>query len=160
MAKGKKVTEHLLPEVRRARFDRLTIYEVSEEELDILAQGSVESTLFNFAVFTASVFVSFLVSLLSTTIPSERTFTVFVVITAISGLASSLLFVVWLRTRRSVRAIIQRIRDRLSPQGIQQTGRIDLINALPSASEVAAPKQLESAEPEDADDVKAPRQSR
>ena len=39
------------PEIRRARFDRLTIYEVSESELEVLARGSPDSIYLNFAVF-------------------------------------------------------------------------------------------------------------
>src|SRR4051812_1717946 len=101
MAKLKKDKANLLPESRRARLDSLTISEVSEEELETLARGSVESTFFNFAVFTGSTFISFLVALLSTNIPSDRTFAVFVIITVVSGLASALLFIVWSFTRKS-----------------------------------------------------------
>lgn len=55
-----------LPAVRRARIERLDIYEISETELQILERGSPDSILLNFAIFLVSIAVSFLVALLTT----------------------------------------------------------------------------------------------
>ena len=79
-----------LPAVRRARIDRLNIYEVSDSELQLLKRGSPESLYLNFAIFLLSAALSFLTALFTTEIPSTRVFNVFVMITII-GLVLGLL---------------------------------------------------------------------
>src|SRR5260221_4084759 len=72
-------------EVRRAAFARLTIYEVEESELEILAQGSPDSLYLNFSIFLLSIATAFFVALLTAGLET-RVFIVFVVITTLGFL--------------------------------------------------------------------------
>lgn len=108
------------PEIRRARIERLTIYEISESELEILARGSPDSVFLNFAIFLLSVAVSFIVALLTTTINSDRLFYIFVIIAVIGLIAGSILLTIWIRNRTSVSEIVDAIRERKPPEGIQE----------------------------------------
>ena len=106
------------PAIDRVRLDKLTIFEITEAELDAHERGSPESLFFNLAVAAVSIAGSFLVSLLTTTIEDDRTFTIFVVICAsdfVSGVSFSLL---WWQMRKSLKKVAREIRDRKPPEGI------------------------------------------
>jgi len=105
------------PEIRRARFDTLTIYEVSDSELEILEQGSPDSILLNFSIFLLSTAISFTITLLSTTIQSNRTYTCFVASTVVGYVVGVLLLLLWWRNRKSVSKTVDAIRKRLPPEG-------------------------------------------
>jgi len=59
--------------IRRGVFQELTLYEVEESELELLARGSPDSLYLNFSILLLSFAVSFLISLL-TAILSDRVF--------------------------------------------------------------------------------------
>jgi hypothetical protein len=106
-----------LPEIRRARLDKLTIYEISELELSTLERGSPVSLYLNFAIFLVSLGISFLVTLLTTDIQSPRIFTVFVVVTAVGWVGALFLFLIWWKGRQAVTSVADTIRKRLMPEG-------------------------------------------
>ena len=103
------------PKIRRGRVDSLSLYEITDYELDVLATGSPSSIFLNFAIFFISVASSFLVALLSTTIASDRVFTVFVVVVGIGFISGIVLFSLWFRNRRTMSGIIDRIKERIPP---------------------------------------------
>lgn len=103
-------------EIRRGSYKELTLYDVEETELDLLAQGSPDSLYLNFAIFLLSAAVSFFTALL-TAVLSDRIFTVFVIITCLGFIMGILLLAIWLKKRRSISALVRKIRDRL-PEGI------------------------------------------
>ena len=105
-------------EIRRGTFARLTICEVEESELEILAQGSPDSLYLNFAIFLLSIAIAFFVALLTASI-STRVFIVFVVVTTLGLLLGALLLILWLKKRRSISQLVQKIRSRLPPEAIQ-----------------------------------------
>jgi type IV secretory pathway VirB6-like protein len=109
-----------IPEIRRGCFDVLRIYEVSESELEVLTQGSPNSIHLNFAIFLLSVSISFIIALLTTTIASNRVFIVFVVITVVGAIGGVFLLFLWFKTRKSVSDLVQTIKKRLPPEGIQE----------------------------------------
>jgi hypothetical protein len=106
-----------LPAIRRARIESLNIYELSEEELELLERGSPDSLFLNFAVFLLSTGISLLTALLTTDIPSERLFSVFVVVTVLSFLSGTVLLFLWRWYRRSTTKIFEQIRRRMPPEG-------------------------------------------
>ena len=110
-----------LPEIRRGRFDKLTIYEISDTELELLERGSPDSTFLNFAIFLLSSAISFTVALFTTTITSERTFIIFVVITIIGYLGAFLLFLLWRKSHKSVSKTVETIKKRLPPEGVAES---------------------------------------
>ena len=106
--------QDILPAIRRARIDRLNIYEISEAELRVLEHGSPESLYLNFAIFLLSSAVTLLVALLTTNIQSERLFIVFVVFTTLGFIAGLLLMLLWRRCRRSTSLVFAEIRRRIA----------------------------------------------
>ena len=112
----------LKPAIRRAQIAQLTIYEISETELEVLARGSSNPIYLNFAIFLLSVFASFVIALLTTTINSDRVFTVFVVIAVVGAVLGGLLLILWFKTRKSISELVQTIKDRLLSEGIREEG--------------------------------------
>lgn len=109
------------PEIRRGRLDRLTIYEISEGELELLAQGAPNSVLLNFSIALLTTAGSFLIALATTTIESPWTFTVFVLVALVCGINGVGFLVLWYRGSRSVSALVETIRNRVPPEeGIQE----------------------------------------
>ena len=99
--------------VRRGKVDLIVLYEVTEHELELLKSGSPTGLLLNFAIFAISIAVAFFITLLTTTISSDRVFIVFVIITAVGMLAGLILFVLWLRLRKSISNTVRTIKDRV-----------------------------------------------
>jgi hypothetical protein len=107
--------QKLAPAVRVAPLGELRVYMISEDELDALERGSPASIHLNFALAFWSVGLSFLVTLLSTTIQSDRTFVVFVVVCVATSIAASVFTILWFRHHRSSGNLAKRIRDRMTP---------------------------------------------
>ena len=106
-----------LPEIRRARFDRLTIYEISDSELEILERGSPVSIYLNFAIFLLSSAISVTVTLLVTEIESDRMYEFFVVVTVVGYIIGALFLLLWWKDYRSLLKVADTIRRRLPPEG-------------------------------------------
>ena len=70
------------PAIHRVRLDRLTIFEITEAELEALELGSPDSIYLNLGIAATSFSTSFLVALLTTTINDVKTFCVFVIVCA------------------------------------------------------------------------------
>ncbi len=101
--------------IKRHKFDSLTIYEVSESELEIIEKGSPSSIYLNFAIFLISVAASFLVSLLTSDYTNKQnTFIVFLVITIVGFIIGIFLIILWLRTKNDFDQTIKKIKDRVS----------------------------------------------
>ena len=94
-------TQQLSP-VRVAPLGELTAYTVHEHELDIIAAGSPATLTFNFAIALFSVGVTFVVTLTTTTIGSDRLFYGYLIVCINCLLVGTIMFVYWLRTRTSV----------------------------------------------------------
>ena len=62
-----------------------------------------------------------MIALFTTTITSERTFIVFVVITLIGYLGAFLLFFIWRKSHKSVSKIVETIKNRLPPEGVAES---------------------------------------
>lgn len=97
----------------RGTVDSLSLYEITDYELDLLEQGSPSSTHFNFAIFFISIGLSFLTTLLTVEIESIRLFSVFTVLAVIGIAAGLVLFELWRRTRSKTRDLCDRIRARV-----------------------------------------------
>jgi hypothetical protein len=100
-------------QITRARYDSLTLYEVSEEELEIIERGTPDSIYLNFAIFLLSIASAFLISLLTGDFQNKQSaFTIFIVITVVGFLGGGFLLLLWLRTRSSLNDVIKRIKQR------------------------------------------------
>lgn len=101
--------------IKVGKVDSLVIYEVSEGELETIERGSPNSTYLNFSVFLLSIFISFLIALLTCDFTNnERLFNIFLIVCIIGGLIGLLLFVIWYRTKNDVDIVIKRIKQRIS----------------------------------------------
>lgn len=105
------------PEIRRARYDRLTIFEVSEAELELLARGSLDPTYLDLSIFLLSVAVSLTLSLVTSAPAPAAVFTVLVALTVIGCSGGLLLLLLWWRERSAVSRCLDAIRRRLPPEG-------------------------------------------
>lgn len=102
--------------IKRGRVDSLSLYEITEHELAALEDGSPSSLYLNFSLLLLTTATSFLISLLTTKIESDRTYTTFVILVVIGYVLGVLLGIIWWRTRQSVSEITKRIRNRIPPE--------------------------------------------
>ncbi len=101
--------------IRRGRVGSVCLYEVTESELEELERGSPSEIYLNFALLCLSTGLSFLVTVLTTKIESDRLFSVFVAVTLVSLLSSLILFFIWFRIRKPIKSLISRIKNRVPP---------------------------------------------
>ena len=113
----------LVPAIHRARLDKLSIFEVSESELETLERGSPDSLFLNLAIFVFSVAISFSIALSTTTITSDRVYNVFVIVTVIGYIAGITFGLLWWRSYKSVKSVVKQIRNRLPPEGVRATSQ-------------------------------------
>jgi len=111
----------LPPAIQWVPLGTLTVYHITEQELDQLEKGTPESTYFGFAVFLLSAGISFLISLATTEIKSVWLFNIFLVVSLVGLVAGVLLLVIWIRFQRSTAGITKSIRSRKPPEGQKQT---------------------------------------
>lgn len=99
--------------VIRGSVDSLSLYEITDYELEIFEKGGPSSTYFNVAISLLSIGVSFLASILTVEINSIKTYILFSVIMIVGisgGIVSAIL---WHRTRSPVSHICEKIRARV-----------------------------------------------
>lgn len=109
-----------LPRIRYASCGELRLYPVDERDLDALARASAASLELNLAIFFLSVSVSLMTTLLTTSIASDRLFTLFVVIVVATFIAGVVLLLLWvrgMRGRRSSKDLLSEIKARMRPKG-------------------------------------------
>ena len=99
--------------VRRAHVGSIDIYEVKDNELDILEKGGPMETQFNFAVLLISLAFSSAISLFTATFKSEIVQNTFVVVAVVGFLGSGYLFIQWYQGKKPIKSVIKDIRDRM-----------------------------------------------
>lgn len=102
--------------VRRGRVDCVTLYEVSESELDQLEGGSPATLQLNFAIFCFSMAMTSGTSLLTASFSSDKWMIAFMVATIVGVILGAFFAVAWFRNRNSVQKIVQRIRQRVQTE--------------------------------------------
>lgn len=112
------------PAIEFGRIQKLRIYQITEDQLELIERGTPESAYLSFSLPLLSAAAAFLITLLTTRIDSDRTFSVFVIATIIGFLAGCVLLVLWFRTRRSAKSVTAAIRKQLPPEGEQESGDI------------------------------------
>ena len=99
--------------VRRAHIGSIDIYEVKDNELDILEKGGPMETQLNFAVLLISLAFSSAISLFTATFKSEIVQNTFVVVAVVGFLGSVYLFIQWYQGKKPIKSVIKDIRDRM-----------------------------------------------
>ncbi len=110
------------PAIHRIRLDKLRIFEITEAELEALERGSPESLFLNLAIAVLSIAISFSVTLGVTSIASDRTFYVLVIVTSVGYIAGITFALLWIISRRSLKKVSADIRSRIPPEGVQEVG--------------------------------------
>ena len=100
----------------RGRVDSLSLYEITDHELDVLEKGSPGSLHLNFGIFLLSVGLSFFITLLSTDIQSVKIFTVFVVLSSVGILGGTFLMFLWHKMKSEVTDVVGKIKKRIAAQ--------------------------------------------
>lgn len=99
--------------VFHARVDSVILYEIKENELDILEKGSQADIFLNFAIFLLSIAISCLLSLCTAKFDNDIIATVFVCLTIIGFIGGVLLLILWWRGKSTIKSVIKSIRDRV-----------------------------------------------
>ncbi len=100
--------------IKRAKVDSLTIYEITESELQLLQNGSQSSFYLNICISSASFFVAFIISLLTTSFTGKEIIkTVFVCISVCTFIVMILYFIRWLFAKKDLKKIFERIKNRI-----------------------------------------------
>ncbi len=112
--------------VIRGKVGSVSLYEITDSELDLLDKGSPSSIFLNFAIFLFSIGISFLVTLLSAPITDIKTFTTFLVFTIIGLLGGLLLFIIWWRMKGEVSVVIGKIKSRIADDNENQDQGVEI----------------------------------
>lgn len=109
------------PAIRRARLDNLTIYEISEGELQTIERGSPDSICLTFSVSLLSVAISLLGSIMLTDIKSPVVLFSFIAIVVVGFVVGIILLIIWKKSSNSVAECVASIKRRLPPEGVPAT---------------------------------------
>jgi hypothetical protein len=90
----------------------ITIYPVTDDDLNALERGGGASTLLALWIFFASVSASFLVSLMVSAAMSLNVFIVIVIVIVGCALSAIIAFALWKRASGDIKDTIRRIRQR------------------------------------------------
>ncbi len=104
-------------EIRRARIKKLTIYEISDAELNILEHGAPYSILLNLSIFLFTTAIATTIALITIKMPLGKIYIAFLIASIIGWLGGIILIILWSRSYRSISLITKTIRDRLPPEG-------------------------------------------
>ena len=111
-----RITGQTDVKVVRGRVDSLSLYEITDYELDVLEKGSPTPFYLNLAIFLLSVGCSFAIALFTASIEPATTHTAFVVLCS-AGIAGGLLFLLlWFYTKSEVASVVNKIKARIPDQ--------------------------------------------
>jgi len=95
------------------RIPQLNIYQITEDELQTLENGGSDPIYLNFAIFTISTAIAFLITLLTIQIDSTRLFVIFLVVTILGLSLGLVLLTLWWRSRKSIKRLVNKIKERI-----------------------------------------------
>ncbi len=104
------------PLIKRGRVDSLNIYEVKEQELELLENGAAGTLQFNFAIFLFSIALTCIAALATADFKWEIVKSIFVFTTVVGLVVGSYLMLSWWRTRTSLKEVVSVIRSRINGQ--------------------------------------------
>jgi hypothetical protein len=113
--------------VKRGKFDSLTIYDVTSQELKIIENGSTNSLFLNFAIFLISVSASFFASVFTVEwFPKGEgqeqhliTFVVFLIIAILTLIVGVICTILWFRSHDNFKETITMIKNRLKEETVE-----------------------------------------
>lgn len=107
------------PDIHFVPLGKITIFAVTESELLEIKKGSSDSVFFAWGLSCLFLFVPTLLSMLVLETKNQKISTAYLVVTIVSGLASSVLFWLWKHHKTNTYTIVEAIIARKPPHGIQ-----------------------------------------
>ena len=106
--------------VRRGRVDSVNLYEVKENELEILENGETAGLQLNFSIFLLSIAFSGILTLCTATFSSSILQNIFLFVVIIGVILGIYLLLMWRKGRKSIKSVIQKIKDRIPPELVDE----------------------------------------
>ncbi|MCL2289577.1 MAG: hypothetical protein FWC34_02570 [Bacteroidetes bacterium] len=106
--------------VRRGRVDSVCLYEVKENELEVLENGESTSFHLNFAIFLLSTAVTSILTLCTATFASPLLQNIFLFVAIVGILFGAYLLLRWRKGRKSIKLVILTIKSRLQPELVDE----------------------------------------
>lgn len=110
--------------IKRGKLDSLTIFEVSERELDTIEKGSNDSIFLNFGIFFLSISISFFVVIFTVDFfYADRDdllvkFIVFLCVAILTLIGSIICLVAWWRNKDDFKQTIKEIKERMKQEKV------------------------------------------
>lgn len=109
--KGNNGSDDKAFQIKRGKFDSISLYEVTEEELSILESGE-NSVELNFAIALFSAMLTLVISLITTTM-SDLVKGIFIVCSVFAFIFGFYFVVKWKKNKGKVKSTFDKIRSRL-----------------------------------------------
>ncbi|MCF6129075.1 hypothetical protein L1S35_05270 [Flavobacterium sp. AS60] len=117
---GKNTNSEKSFRVKRGRVDSVNLYEVKENELDILENGETTSLQLNFAIFLLSIAFSGISTLSTCTFGTPLLQNIYLFVTIIGTLLGVYMILMWRKGRKSIKSVIKTIKDRIPPDFVDE----------------------------------------
>ncbi|HVI57736.1 MAG TPA: hypothetical protein VM619_02530 [Luteimonas sp.] len=124
--------------VRRGRVDCVDLYEVKENELELLEKGSPANLQLNFAIFLISIAFSSVLTLTTATVNYPVLQTVYIVVGVVGFLLGAYLLLIWWKTQTSIRKIVATIRARIPPEVLRAEMNAPQLPLVPPSDQAPA----------------------
>lgn len=106
--------------VRRGRVDSVNLYEVKENELELLENGEPTSLQLNFSIFLLSIAFSGILTLCTATFSQPILQNTFLFVSIIGIIVGLYLLLMWWKGRKSIKTVIQTIKNRIQPDFVDE----------------------------------------
>lgn len=107
-------TESTNINVTRGKYDSITLYEITDYELDTLKKGSPTSIYLNFSIFLLSTAISFLITLITGSYQSTSIeFVIFTIICVVGFIVGIILLILWFRNKSDMKDLCDKIENRV-----------------------------------------------
>jgi hypothetical protein len=107
--------EQLELRVRRGRVASVDLYEIKENELEILENGSPSGLYLNFSIFLISLAFGAITTIATATFANPLMQQLFLIIAVVGTLGGLLLLILWWRSHQSIAQVVRAIRARIPP---------------------------------------------
>ncbi len=107
--------------VRRGRVDSVNLYEVKEDELDVLESGESTTLQLNFAIFLLSIAFAAITTLCTASFTSPLISNVYLFVAILGIIIGSYILLMWWKGRKSIKSVIKTIKNRIPPDNLEDT---------------------------------------
>jgi Na+/melibiose symporter-like transporter len=115
--KKNELKPDFLPEIRYGKIGVLKVHQITDDELTRLQQGAGQTIFLNLGVAFISISLSFFISLCTTKKESIKFYNEFFMIMIVSLFAGIITMILWWYTRKSIKKLVAKIRNRMPPKG-------------------------------------------